>query len=150
MKLKIKKASIKDLEFVYLLRNETIARKNSINSKKILLKDHKIWFKKKIKDRNSLYFIITSKNLEKIGFVRYDLEYIFGSVSINILNKFRNLGYGSIILKETEKFIKKNIILVAKVKKNNPKSLKIFKKNQYKILKKTSHLVLFKIIKRKI
>jgi len=149
MKIKIRKASIKDLEFVYSLRNETVVKKNSINSKKILLKDHKIWFKKKIKDKNSLYFIITSKNLEKIGFVRYDIEYIFANVSINIHSKFRNLGYGSIILKETEKFIKKSIILVSNIKKNNLKSLKIFKKNQYKILKKTNQLVLFKIIKRK-
>ena len=145
MKIKIRKTSLIDLEFTHLLRNENEARKNSNNSKKILLKDHKIWLKKKIKDKNSLYYIITSKNFEKIGVVRYDLEDIFAKVSINILKKYRNLGYGSIMLKETEKLFKKRIILVATVKKSNTKSLKIFKKNQYIIIKKTKQIVLVKI-----
>jgi hypothetical protein len=145
VKIKIRKTSLIDLEFTHLLRNENEARKNSNNSKKILLKDHKIWLKKKIKDKNSLYYIITSKNFEKIGVVRYDLEDIFAKVSINILKKYRNLGYGSIMLKETEKLFKKRIILVATVKKSNTKSLKIFKKNQYIIIKKTKQIVLVKI-----
>ena len=145
MKIKIRKTSLIDLEFTHLLRNENEARKNSNNSKKILLKDHKIWLKKKIKDKNILNYIITSKNFEKIGVVRYDLEDIFAKVSINILKKYRNLGYGSIMLKETEKLFKKRIILVATVKKSNTKSLKIFKKNQYIIIKKTKQIVLVKI-----
>lgn len=145
MKIKIKKISIHDLEFVYSLKNESIARKNSLNSNKILLRNHKIWFRKKIKDKNSLFFLITSKNLEKIGIVRYDFEYVFAKVSINIDKKFRNLGYGSIMLKETEKLIKKSVILVAEVKKNNLKSLKIFKKNGYSILDKMNRQILIKI-----
>ncbi len=149
MKIKVKKVTINDLEFIYFLKNESLARKNSINSKKVLFKDHKIWFKKKIKDKNTLFFLILSKNLEKIGIVRYEFEYIFAKVSINIDPKFRNLGYGAIMLKETDKLIKKNVILVADVKKGNAKSTKIFKKNKYTILDKTSHQVLIKIIKNK-
>tara|TARA_Y100000591_G_C21475913_1_gene518003 strand:- start:167 stop:616 length:450 start_codon:yes stop_codon:yes gene_type:complete len=149
VKIKIRKVSIKDLEFVYFLKNEVLARKNSINSNKILFKDHKIWFKKKIKDKNTLFYLILSENLEKIGTVRYDFEYLFAKVSINIDLKFRNLGYGTIMLKETDKLINKNVILVAVVKKSNAKSLKIFKKNKYIILDKTSNQVLIKIIKKK-
>tara|TARA_B100001175_G_scaffold317854_1_gene336959 strand:- start:3837 stop:4295 length:459 start_codon:yes stop_codon:yes gene_type:complete len=148
VKIKIRKTSSKDLDFTFFLRNENVARKNSINSKKITLKNHKIWFKKKINDKNSLYFIVMSKDSQRIGIVRYDLKDIFAYVSINIKNEFRNLGYGSIMLKETEKLIKKNLILVANVKKSNVNSLKIFKKNKYILLKKAKQLILVKIIKK--
>ncbi len=69
-------------------------------------------------------------------------------MSINIQKKFRNLGYGTKILKKTEKLIKKNVVLVAFVKKNNTSSEKIFIKNKYKILKNGKLLIFYKKIKK--
>ena len=53
---------------------------------------------------------LTNKS-EKIGTVRYETEKIFTNISISISKKFRNLGYGSKIIKSSEKFLKKNLLL---------------------------------------
>ena len=147
MKLNIRKASLKDSNLVYLLNNENLSRKNSLNSKKIKKKEHKIWFKKKINSKKNIFFIIESKKLENIGIVRYELENIFGYVSVNVSKNFRNLGYGTKILKETEKLLKKKIILIAYIKKKNVSSKKIFLKNKYKILRKSNPLIFLKLLK---
>ncbi len=43
---KITKVNSKNSAFFYSLRNSKNVRENSLNSKKIELKDHKDWFKK--------------------------------------------------------------------------------------------------------
>ena len=56
MKIKIRKASIKDAIFFFELRNEKSARKNSFNQKKIRPNDHLKWFHSKIKDKNIISY----------------------------------------------------------------------------------------------
>jgi hypothetical protein len=67
-------------------------------------------------------------------------------VSINIHKKFRNLSYGSKILKKSEVFLKKKSFIISKIKKSNKSSLKIFKRNNYKIIDKNNKFLLIKII----
>ena len=147
MKIKIRKASIKDAIFFYELRNEKLARKNFLKKKNIKYNDHLKWYKKKIKKKNAIFLVALSSNSEKIGTVRYETEKIFTNISINISKKFRNLGYGPKIIKNSEKFLKKNkLIIIARIKKKNIASIKIFKKNNYKIIKNNNDLTLMKII----
>lgn len=146
MKIKIKKASIKDSSFFYELRNEKSARKNFFNTKNIKYNDHLKWYKKKIKKKNSIFLVALSNNSEKIGTVRYKTNKIFTDISINISKKFRNLGFGSKIIKESEKFLKKKAIIISRIKSNNKSSLKIFKRNNYKVIKNNKNLILMKII----
>ena len=49
MKVQIRKAIIKDSEFLFNLRNEKIVRKNSFNKKIINYRKHLDWYKKNIK-----------------------------------------------------------------------------------------------------
>ena len=146
MKIKIKKASIKDASFFYELRNEKAVRKNFFNTKNIKYNDHLRWYKKKIKKKNVIFLVASINNSQKIGTVRYEMEKIFTNISINILKKFRNQGFGSKILKKSEKFLKKKIVIFSKIKKKNKASIKIFKKNNYKIIKNNNDLTLIKII----
>ena len=83
---------------------------------------------------------------EKIGTVRYEAEIIFTNISINISKKFRNLGYGAKIIKKSEKFLKKKLVVISRIKNKNKASVKIFKKNNYKIIKNNNDLILMKII----
>lgn len=146
MKIKIRKASIEDAIFFYELRNEKSARKNFFNKKNIKYNDHLKWYKKKIKNKNSIFLVALSNNSEKIGIVRYETEKIFTNISINISKKFRNVGYGSKIIKISEKFLKQNLIIISRIKKNNKASIKLFKKNNYKVIKSNNDLMLMKII----
>ena len=72
---------------------------------------------------------------------------MFTNISIAISKEFRKFGYGSDILRKSEKFLKKKTIIISKIKKNNKASIKIFKKNNYKIIKKNNNsLALIKFI----
>jgi hypothetical protein len=90
--------------------------------------------------------IALNNKSEKIGTVRYETEKIFTNISINISKKFRNLGYGTKIIKNSEKFLKRKLIIISRIKKNNKASIKIFKKNNYKVIKNNKSLMLIKII----
>ena len=74
MKIKIRKASIKDAIFFYELRNEKSARNNFFNKKNIKYNDHLKWYKKKIKKKNAIFLVALINNSEKIGTVRYETE----------------------------------------------------------------------------
>ena len=146
MKIKIKKASINDASFFYELRNEKSARKNFFITKNIKYNDHLKWYEKKIKKKNAIFLVALSNNSEKIGTVRYETNKIFTDISINISKKFRNLGFGSKIIKESEKFLKKKTIIISRIRSNNKSSIKIFKRNNYNVIKNNNNLILIKII----
>ena len=150
MAIKFRKVSLKDTNFLFNLKNDELSIKNSIKSKKLTFKDHKIWIKKKIsKNNKDDKFLIVLNNNKKIGMIRYDIKYPIGFTSINILKQFRGKGYGKIILKTSENFLKKNIILISKIKKNNKSSVNIFNKNNYKLLCERKYFFFVKLILNK-
>ena len=146
MKIKIRRASVKDAIFFYELRNEKAARKNFFNTKNIKYNNHLKWYKKKLKKKMVIFLVASINNSQKIATVRYETEKIFTNISINISKKFRNLGYGSKIIKNSEKFLKKKLIIISRIKNKNKASIKIFKKNNYKVIKNNGDLILMKII----
>ena len=145
MKLQIRKASINDAIFFYKLRNDISTRKSSNNQSKIKYLDHLQWYKKKIKKKNTNFLIIFNKKQKNIGVVRYETEKNLTYVSIYVSKKLRNLGYGSTILKMSEKFLKKKTIIISQIKKNNIKSIKIFKNNNYKLLNNDGYSAFIKV-----
>lgn len=146
MKIFIKKASIKDANFFYDLRNEKKARSNFFNQKIIKYNAHLKWYKEKLKKKNTILLIAFINSYQKIGYIKYEIKELMADVSLNIGKAFRKLGYGSKILKESEKFLKNNLMIIARVKSRNKASIKIFKKNNYKIVKENNNTVLIKII----
>ena len=146
MKIQIRKASVKDARFFYKLRNEKTARKNCFDTKDIKYKDHLKWYKNKLKKKNVIFLVALISDSKKIGTVRYETDKTFTYISINISKKYRNLGYGSKIIKKSEKFLKKKLVIISRIKNKNKASVKIFKKNNYKIIKNDNDLTLMKII----
>lgn len=45
----------------------------------------------------------------------------------------------------SEKFLKKKIIIISRIKKNNIKSIKIFKNNNYKLINNDDYTALIKV-----
>jgi len=146
MKIQIRKASVKDARFFYELRNEKTTRKNFFDTKDIKYKDHLKWYKNKLKKKNVIFLVALISASKKIGTIRYETDKIFTDISINISKEFRNHGYGSKIIKLSEKFLKKKLIIISRIKNKNKESVKIFKKNNYKIIKNDNDLTLMKII----
>jgi len=147
MKISIKKASIEDSDFLLLLRNEKSARKNSFISTRTNKKDHKKWLNIELNNNDAL-ILVAYKNSERIGIVRYNLNDIFTYVSVNLEKKFRNLGYGTTILKASEVYLKNSTIIVAKVKKTNKNSINFFIRNKFKIFSNRKNVTLIKIAKK--
>ena len=147
MQIKLRKVSIKDSDFLFFLRNEKNSRKNSFTTTSINKKDHKKWLEKEL-NKKSATILVVYKNSERIGVVRYNSNDICTYVSISIEKKFRGHGYGVAALKASEIYLKKSTIVVAKVKKGNKNSIKMFLKNKFKIFLKKQHFILIKILKK--
>ena len=148
--IKIKIASMRDAQDILMWRNDQSSRKFSFNTKPISKSTHNEWFKKSLKNKNNYYFICY-ENKNKLGFVKYEQDkngkYF---VSINLNPNFRNKGLSSKILITSlnQKVLKKENVIYAKIKKNNVKSLKSFKKAGYvKFNSFKNHYLFRKIIK---
>ena len=142
----IKHASLRDVDDIHAWRNDKLSRKFSINTKPISKNTHVKWFKKCLKNKRNQYFICY-QNKNKIGFVKYENDKNDNCfVSINLNPKFRNKGLSSKILISSlkQKELKKQTTVFAKIKKNNIKSLKSFKKANYIKIKEYKNHYLFR------
>ncbi len=132
MNIFLRKARLKDAVFIYNLKTSKEVIKTSIDRKKIKFKNHKIWLKKKLKDKNSLFFLINeNRGKLKVGYVRLDFEGFYYRVTIAIIKNKTRLNYAHNALKEVEKKIHSSKVLFAQVIKSNIKSVKLFKKANY-------------------
>ena len=137
--LKIRYANIEDLNFTLKLHNQNVLKEKFFSKEKVGLKEHRIWFKRKINEK--MLFICSIK--DKIGYVRYD--YINKknlSVSIAIKDKYKRKGFGKQMLIKTlkrKKIFKFNIIAV--IKKQNLISKKFFLDSGFKFFKKNIYMV---------
>ena len=136
----------KDINFLFLLRNNKLIRKEFFNSRKITFEEHKKWFYKQIK-KNKFSFKIL-KNKKSIGLVRYDKKEFYYDVSVSILPKFQKQGLASMELAKSESFLNKKLI-IAKVKKSNKKSQVFFINNDYKLIISNKTCYFLKFIENK-
>lgn len=137
--MKIRYANIKDSNFILRLHNQNVLRGNFFSKKKTILKDHKIWFANKIKEK--MLFVCLLKN--KIGYIRFDyIDKKNLSVSVAIKDKFKRKGYGRLMLIKTLKKVtisKFNIIAI--IKNKNLASRKFFLTLGFKPVKKNIYMI---------
>ena len=129
MIINLRKANFKDISFVYDLKLSKEVRKTSIDKKKIDFQRHKIWFKKKLADKETFFFLINEKkNKLRVGYVRLDFENFYYRVTIAVIKNKTRKKYAYKALKLVEKKVNLNSILFAQVVSSNFKSIKLFKK----------------------
>ena len=126
-----------DMLDVFELANDPVVRKNSFNSEKIELENHKKWFLAGLRNQNC-YFYIIREDAGFVGSVRFDLEkenqFIIG---IQISKQYRGKGLASEIIENSSlKFLdsKPNSKIIANIKEDNVGSLKAFLKVGYKVI----------------
>ena len=135
MIINLRKANFKDISFVYDLKLSKEVRKTSIDKKKIDFQRHKIWFKKKLADKETFFFLINEKkNKLRVGYVRLDFENFYYRVTIAVIKNKTRKKYAYKALKLVEKKVNLNSILFAQVVSSNFKSIKLFKKAGYKLV----------------
>lgn len=130
---KFRKVEKKDIWDLLLWRNQKEIRRVSLNSKKILKKEHLIWFDKIIKDKGILFYLLI-QGKKKAGYIKSEKNKKKFFISIMILKQFRRKSLFKLLISYIHKKIKKNYKVkqvYAYVKKNNSKSLKAFTKFGY-------------------
>ena len=127
LKLKIFKYNY-DKKFLFKIREQLHIRRNFFNSKKNSYVDHLKWINKNYK--NNIIFIIFLKN-KKIGYLRYQNQKNFYSISVAIQKKHQKKGFSKQALLKSENFLKKKIIK-SNVLVQNKNSINFFKSCDYK------------------
>jgi len=126
-------ASIEDAQLLYEWAIDFETRENSFNSTSFNYESHIAWLNKKLEDKNS-FILIFEDQKKDIGLCRLEIVDINKAlISYSIDKNFRGKGYGRKIMSQIEAIAKMNNIhyLTAKVKVNNPASLKIFESLGY-------------------
>lgn len=102
IKIKLVKANIRHSKKVFLWRNEPNTIPWMASKKAINFEDHNNWYKKAIKDKNCMLFIICYEG-EEVGQLRYNIDKTLGEkvarVSMNITEKMQGKGIGSVAFK---------------------------------------------------
>lgn len=134
----IKKATIKDIKFLFNLYNSSIIEGVSNTKKKIKFNSHKIWFYKNINSKLNKIFILFYGKL-KIGYIRIEiLKWKSCIISIYIKKIHRNKSLGSLYLNKIYKIIQnkeKINKIYAEVLKKNKSSQSFFLRNDFKLTK---------------
>jgi RimJ/RimL family protein N-acetyltransferase len=135
-KAKLKKASNKDIFFLFKLLNDPKVIRNSLSKQNVNFKNHNHWFKKALQKKNVSIFIFKTA-IHNLGHVRFDVNSKKQTfITYAVANEFRgaNVGYKMLNLAIKKNSIKTNLYAI--VKKNNEASKKIFKKLGFFLFKK--------------
>ena len=125
-------ANKNDVELIFNWANDSLVRKNSYDSNRIKLEDHKKWFFKKIKDR-SILFLIALVNNKPAGLVRFAIGEEYSVVGVLVSKAYRGQKLASEFLKESSRnyFETYSQPILAYIKDINKASIKSFENAEY-------------------
>ncbi len=145
----IRRARVTDTKFLYNCRNASSTRKMMLSKNFINYLNHKKWFKENLKSK-TCYIYLGLKKKNKIGVVIFKTNKTFlnADVSITVHESFRGKFLSAELLKNSiRKFAKEykyNINLLAVIKSENIKSIRIFKEAGFLKHSKRKNLIYLK------
>jgi UDP-2,4-diacetamido-2,4,6-trideoxy-beta-L-altropyranose hydrolase len=96
--LSVRLAVWSDAQLLWRWANDPVVRKFAFDSAPIPWQTHAIWFRKILKDKNSVVFIGTNCLGEAVGQARFQGDGDEAAVDISVAKKFRGKGYAKEIL----------------------------------------------------
>ena len=127
--IKIRKATIDDLDLIFEWANDPDERRNAFNSEPILYENHVKWYQSKMKSDDTYIFILMRDDIP-VGQCRLDIEDGDALISYFIDPGYRNKGYGKKLLNLIYDKVKTEIPIIkmftAEVKEENIPSQKVF------------------------
>jgi len=130
LELFLRRAESNDCLLYWHWVNDVEVRSSAFDSNIIELENHKKWFDKKIKDNESMLFLLDSK-IGAIGQIRFEKKSNYFQVDYSISRQFRGYSLGSIIVKKGIETIKPGATILAEVKETNKRSAAIFSKSGF-------------------
>lgn len=123
--LTLRPLQMADSDVILEWANDTNTRKNSFDQNQISKEDHEIWIKKKLSDKNCLYYVC-EYNHQSAAFIRLDVLPDGYMIGINVNPAFRGKKISVSALKMSLKTIEKNIPVYAYIKPENLASILAF------------------------
>lgn len=120
-----------DALMLYDWANDIAVRANSLNNEKISITDHFAWFNSKINSKNTFIFILTDQYKSFIGQIRVDKVDEYFEIDYSISDFYRGRGFGNKIVQLLLNELGSTNFL-AKVKRDNIASKKVFVNNGFK------------------
>ncbi len=137
----LRKFNLDESVFLNKLRNKKYVRENSINSKEIPLKQHHLWFRKFLINKNNKFYLIKYYK-RNIGYIKIESKTKKFIVSWAILDQFRGKGITARFLKKLTNNKKNKYIAI--IKKNNLASMKVAEKSGFKFNSSNKYLYFVK------
>ncbi|MDH4473109.1 MAG: GNAT family N-acetyltransferase [Fluviicola sp.] len=104
MELRIRTATIADLELFWHWKNDPEALKQSFDSNPVSLENHTKWFTAKLQQDQSLFLVVENEIGEPVGHVRFETEGSTATIGITVDPAFRGMGLGAPMLKEASRY----------------------------------------------
>jgi UDP-2,4-diacetamido-2,4,6-trideoxy-beta-L-altropyranose hydrolase len=142
-------ASLRDESFLLDLANDSLVRENAFNLDRISSDTHKDWFYSRLRhpDQSRIYIAKTLTGLP-VGQVRFErVESTTWEVHYSLASFARGLGLGMAMLGQAIQRITEVVslkMIVARVKKDNSPSLRIFEKLGFESKDFPDHIALLK------
>ena len=138
-KIIIKKAEKLHSRFLWECRNEETSRRMFENTKKVKWREHEQWMERSLLNEKCYLYIGITKVDIPFGLVRFDKiesDNERYTISINLAKEWRQKGLAKKLLGKASKKIteemKENVVLIARIKKQNTASIGLFKSSGYK------------------
>ena len=137
-RINVRNATKNDEMLLFNWRNEKDVRNQSFNSDKINMNDHVLWYTKKLKDPNFIFYILEI-NHKPFGLIKIKKNKENATIGISIDKNYRGKGLASKALYVgcKEYFKKEKKPILAFIKKTNILSIKSFKKIGFQLLNET-------------
>jgi spore coat polysaccharide biosynthesis predicted glycosyltransferase SpsG/RimJ/RimL family protein N-acetyltransferase len=149
MNISAREASIEDSLIVHTLRNQPKSVSASTNQSEITKTEHDSWYKTRLKLIQTQPFWIFSDSKSDVGYVRLENSTEFENcfeISISIDENLQNQGVGTKILNQSLNMLSINFAskrIIARIKENNTKSIKLFKKVGFKYIKSNNKILIY-------
>ena len=145
MMLSLRKANIKDAEFLFELRNNPDIFKYYRNPVKVVWNEHISWLKSVVLGETNKDLYIIELDGKRAGQIRFDTEGDKKELSISLQKDFQGQGLGSKSLKKAIE-MEKSVILIAEIHKENIASIKLFEKFNFKLQKNNNNFNIYERI----
>lgn len=93
MRVKLRRASMNDMEVLFRWRNDPATRKASLNTQEITIEEHETWLRSALADKDRRIYIAEVDG-EPVGTIRADYESGIYRLSWTVGPDFRGKGYG--------------------------------------------------------
>lgn len=141
----LRKVNEKDIKGVLKLSNKEYVRKYSLNREKIKWEEHLKWFTKVLQSQNDAFYIVTNKDYDFLGQIRYKIEDCNATVSISLCEKVMGKGLSCNLLIESMENLKveyKDVKSIrALISIENILSKRLFEKANYRYLKVSNEIM---------